>query len=129
MRKLKKVATIVLIGMMLFGIVGCGNKMTDQEKIVGTWVMIPDENEINETLIFFSDGTGYCKTTYPSDEEFKLLINAYSIDQGNLKLTLSNGMITQTDLYQYSFKGNDTMTIIANLEDGSEEISVYNRTN
>lgn len=98
---MKKLTSILLVGAMIFTLVGCGNKNTSES----------ESNTDSEKV--FSETTKEIKLNEP----FKV-----STDDGDYNFTVKS--VTKTDWWKREHKNNDKTVILLNLE--CENISYKN---
>lgn len=96
---MKKVLIGILALVMVLGLVGCGNKYSEeevQEALVGTWTIVTKDglSENNIGWSFYEDGTASSYAFGPGSE------GTYKIKGDSIELLYNNG---KTALFKYSF--------------------------
>ena len=96
---MKKVFIGILALVMVLGLVGCGNKYSEeevQEALVGTWTIVTKDglSENNIGWSFYEDGTA-SSHAFSSGSE-----GTYKIKGDSIELLYNNG---KTALFKYSF--------------------------
>lgn len=96
---MKKILIGILALVMVLGLVGCGNKYSEeevQEALVGTWTIVTKDglSENNIGWSFYEDGTA-SSHVFSSGSE-----GTYKIKGDSIELLYNNG---KTALFKYSF--------------------------
>lgn len=130
----KRLTGIIIIAIVAVALIGCGkDKRTDAEKLVGTWEYQPtaDDNPDDiETMIYFSDGTGYYKG-YDGDfkAEYDGLIEDWIMENGNFKEThifMWNGQeVKQNFMATYEFSKDGNAITFSGTKNGESFTDVY----